>query len=98
MATKTETHSAHITPVGGNIFADLGFEPDEATRLLAESDEIIAEKLVRIIDTSPMVEKVDPALVAQAFGAHPAGSSQGLDVFEVRETMGKLLKAAHRDE
>ncbi|MDD2685575.1 MAG: hypothetical protein PHY62_05410 [Gallionella sp.] len=35
----------HITPVGGNIFADLGFEPEEATRLLAETDQIISEKL-----------------------------------------------------
>ena len=35
----------HITPVGGNIFADLGFEPKEAAALKAESDRIISEKL-----------------------------------------------------
>lgn len=35
----------HITPVGGNIFADLGFEPKEAARLLAETDQAISEKL-----------------------------------------------------
>ena len=35
----------HITPVGGNVFADLGFEPDEATKLLAETDAVISEKL-----------------------------------------------------
>lgn len=35
----------HVTPVGGNVFADLGFAPDEAVRLKAESDRIIAEKL-----------------------------------------------------
>lgn len=29
---------SHVTPTGGNIFADLGFEPEEAARLLAESD------------------------------------------------------------
>ena len=42
---STETKSMHVTPVGGNIFADLGFEPKEAARLLAESDRIISEKL-----------------------------------------------------
>ena len=35
----------HITPVGGNVFADLGFEPEEAEKLLAETDAIISEKL-----------------------------------------------------
>lgn len=40
-----ETKSAHITPVGGNVFADLGFEPDEAAALKAESQRIISEKL-----------------------------------------------------
>jgi predicted XRE-type DNA-binding protein len=35
----------HVTPVGGNIFADLGFEPEEAAKLLAETDAIISEKL-----------------------------------------------------
>ena len=42
---KSESIITHVTPVGGNIFADLGFEPDEAARLLAETDAIISEKL-----------------------------------------------------
>lgn len=42
---SSETIIKHVTPVGGNIFADLGFEPNEAVRLLAESDAIISEKL-----------------------------------------------------
>jgi hypothetical protein len=29
--------SAHITQKGGNVFADLGFDPDEAVKLQAES-------------------------------------------------------------
>ncbi len=37
--------SAHITRKGGNVFADLGFDPDEAVKLQAESRRIIAEKL-----------------------------------------------------
>lgn len=42
---SSEPIITHVTPVGGNIFADLGFEPDEAARLLAETDAIISEKL-----------------------------------------------------
>ena len=40
-----DTKSRHITPVGGNVFADLGFEPEEAAALKAESQRIISEKL-----------------------------------------------------
>ena len=40
-----ETKSMHITPAGGNVFADLGFEPEEAAALQAESKRIISEKL-----------------------------------------------------
>lgn len=42
---SSESTITHITPVGGNIFVDLGFEPDEAAKLLAETDAIISEKL-----------------------------------------------------
>lgn len=42
-----EIESAHITPVGGNVFLDLGFEPDEAVILMAESQRIIQKKLTR---------------------------------------------------
>lgn len=35
----------HITPVGGNVFADLGFEPAEAAALKAQSRRIISEKM-----------------------------------------------------
>ena len=34
----------HRTPADGNIFADLGFTPDEAARLLAEADQAIDQK------------------------------------------------------
>lgn len=36
--------STHITPVGGNIFLDLGFPPEEAARLKEESDRRISAK------------------------------------------------------
>ena len=42
---KRNTKLGHITSAGANIFADLGFEPDEAVRLLEESNKIISEKL-----------------------------------------------------
>ena len=37
--------SMHTTPVGGNIFEDLGFEPEEAAALKAESQRRIADML-----------------------------------------------------
>jgi predicted XRE-type DNA-binding protein len=49
-----ETGSRHITPADGNVFADLGFEPEEAAALLAESDRLISEKLA--IKNSLMTE------------------------------------------
>jgi predicted XRE-type DNA-binding protein len=42
---STDTKTAHITPAGGNVFSDLGFTPDEAAALKAESSRIISEKL-----------------------------------------------------
>ncbi|MDD2609441.1 MAG: XRE family transcriptional regulator [Giesbergeria sp.] len=52
-----DTKSAHITPAGGNIFADLGFEQNEAAALKAESQRIISEKLA--IKDSLMAELVE---------------------------------------
>jgi hypothetical protein len=34
--TPTESHSAHIMSTDGNVFADLGFEPEQASKLKAE--------------------------------------------------------------
>jgi hypothetical protein len=46
----------HRTPADGNIFADLGFAPEEAKRLLAEADQAIDEK--RAIKQTLMTEIV----------------------------------------
>ena len=35
----------HITPAGGNVFADLGFSPAEAKALQAQVRQVIAKKL-----------------------------------------------------
>ena len=40
-----ETAIMHVTPVGGNVFVDLGFESGEANALKEESDRVIALKL-----------------------------------------------------
>jgi len=40
-----DTKSMHVTPAGGNVFADLAFEPKEASALKAESQRIISAKL-----------------------------------------------------
>jgi predicted XRE-type DNA-binding protein len=40
-----DAKTTHITPVGGNVFADLGFAPEEAKALQEKSKRIISEKL-----------------------------------------------------
>lgn len=40
---KDKSIIGHVTPADGNIFLDLGFEPEEAARLKAESDRDIAQ-------------------------------------------------------
>lgn len=35
--------SSHVTPVGGNVFADLGFAPDQAKAMLLQADASIAK-------------------------------------------------------
>lgn len=40
-----KVQSAHITPADGNIFIDLGFDPEVAAALKANSDRIIEDKL-----------------------------------------------------
>jgi predicted XRE-type DNA-binding protein len=35
----------HTTPADGNVFLDLGFEPEEAAKMLAEAERQYAEKL-----------------------------------------------------
>jgi len=54
---KANTKSAHITPAGGNVYADIGFTPEEAAMLKAESSRIISEKLA--IKQTLMAELAD---------------------------------------
>lgn|SRR5574343_460829 len=69
-----ETKSTHITPVGGNVFADLGFAPEEAAALKSESQRIISEKLA--IKESLMTELtvwIDAKKLKQAEAAQILG-------------------------
>jgi len=43
LAKRDDVASRHITPADGNVFEDLGFEPDVAKGLLREADERIAK-------------------------------------------------------
>ena len=60
--THSDTQTAHITPANGNIFADLGFAPEEAAALLARSRQIIDEKLQAKADQQGTVPRLDNIL------------------------------------
>ncbi len=47
----------------------------------------------RISDTSRKRKRLDADVVQKAFNARPAGSSRGLDLFALREAMGKMLQS-----
>ena len=61
MARRTK--SAHITPAGGNIFADLGFEKEDAELLLGDADRRISDKLAiklnLMLEINDWIEKKD---------------------------------------
>lgn len=58
---SVKTKSEHVTPVSGNVFADLGFEPNEAAALKAESQRIIAEKLaIKDALMTEQAERIEP--------------------------------------
>lgn len=46
MKETIDVASRHITPAGGNVFADLGFSEDEARALHADSQNKIAQTLL----------------------------------------------------
>ena len=48
----------------------------------------------KIVDTSPRAKRLDPALIEKAFDARPIASSEGLDLFAIRQTMEKMLQSS----
>ena len=64
----------HRTPAKGNIFADLGFAPDEAARLLADADQAIDEKrALKQMLMSEIVGWIDAQNLKQAQAAEILG-------------------------
>ena len=47
----------------------------------------------RINDTSRKARTLDASVIEKAFNVRPSGSSRGLDLFAVREAMGKMLQS-----
>lgn len=71
---STETKSMHITKVGGNVFADLGFAPEEAAALQAESKRVISEKLaIKEMLMTELAEWIDEKKLKQADAAQILG-------------------------
>lgn len=52
-----DTEIRHITPADGNIFLDLGFSPDEAAKLKADSDMLIKTKLALANSVSEWIDE-----------------------------------------
>lgn len=98
-----ETKSAHITPAGGNVFADLGFGHEEAAALQAESKRIIWKKqAIKESLMTELAEWIDERKLKQAEAAKILGVSRSRvsDVlnkksskFTVDALVGMLAKA-----
>lgn len=73
-AATPDSLAGHITPAGGNVFADLGFAPVEAAALLEKTQKVIAKKLAikqQLMDTLAMwmaTEKLTQAKAATLLG------------------------------
>jgi predicted XRE-type DNA-binding protein len=69
-----DDQAGHITPAGGNVFAELGFESTEAAALLDQSQKAIAKKLAikaQLMDTLVtwmVTEKLTQAKAATVLG------------------------------
>lgn len=63
---EIDTSIQHITPSGGNIFADLGFEPQEANKLkikaqlMAQLSEWIKEQSLKQEDAAQLLQVTRP--------------------------------------
>lgn len=69
-----KTGTKHTTPADGNVFADLGFAPDDATMMKANSDRMILakrvlkEQLMREITAWVTDNKYEPERAASILG------------------------------
>lgn len=81
----------HITPVGGNIFADLGFPPEEAENLLVRSKLMI--EIIGIIQDRGLKQKQ----AAELFGVSQPRISDlkrgQIDAFTIDSLVNMLAHA-----
>lgn len=77
---------SHITPVGGNIFLDLGFPPEEAERLKEESDRRIS---ARKGELNYVVFQEEGAFVARCLDVEVAsdGATEAAAVAALKEAL-----------
>lgn len=74
---KIDTRCRHITPADGNVFADLGFDPDEAAMLKANSQKIIATKIaIKNTLMAEVIEWVERKNLSQVDAANILGVSR----------------------
>src|SRR5450759_29194 len=74
-----DLNSRHVTPVDGNVFADLGFSPKEAQALLEDADDRIAK--------APRLKEEAATAIAQGMHAKnltQVAASEILDVSRPR--------------
>jgi len=84
----------HITPAGGNIFADIGFPPEEAANLKLRSDLMIA------IETIIQDNKLKQTEAAKLFGVSQPRISDikrgKIDEFTIDSLINMLAHAGIR--
>ena len=69
--------TSHITPVGGNVFADLGFDAEAAQALQLQTHQVIAKKLAikaQLMDT--LADWIETEKLTQAHAAALLGVSR----------------------
>lgn len=68
-----DTQIQHITPADGNVFADLGFAPQEANQLKNASQQLIESKLILV---NAMRDWIEENQLKQAEAASILGVSR----------------------
>ena len=99
---KTDTESAHVTPAGGNIFSDLGFEHEEAAALMVMSDRIISAKLaircalIRELADWIRVENLSGDEAARVLGVSASRISEVISLTDPSITIDALVSMVLR--
>lgn len=96
--SETESSIGHVITAGGNIFLDLGFPPDEAARLRADSDRRIAERIAMkkylVNELAKWIEEkqLSPVDAANKFGVSPERVGHVLARNEMKFSVDQLVK------